>query len=244
MIRYAENKRRHSTDTSGYSFPATENVRRVHRMIPGYQETDLRRLDDLAHQLGVKAVFVKDESARFGLKAFKGLGSVYAMFRILCRALGLDGQRATLEELKAYQREIGEMTFATTTDGNHGKGVSWAAALFGCKAIVYMPKGTVEVRAEAIRKAGNATVTITDLKYDDCVARTAKLAEENHWFLIQDTAWDGYEEIRNGLCRDIQPCCLKRRSRCKRLRRIFSFRRESGPWPGRSRRRHPRPGAK
>ncbi len=195
MIRYAENKRRHSTDTSGYSFPATENVRRVHRMIPGYQETDLRRLDDLAHQLGVKAVFVKDESARFGLKAFKGLGSVYAMFRILCRALGLDGQRATLEELKAYQREIGEMTFATTTDGNHGKGVSWAAALFGCKAIVYMPKGTVEVRAEAIRKAGNATVTITDLKYDDCVARTAKLAEENHWFLIQDTAWDGYEEI-------------------------------------------------
>ena len=197
MIQYAENRNRHGVDISSWTRQATKNVRRVHRMVPGYQETPLRPLNDLADRLGVRAVLVKDESGRFGLKAFKGLGGVYAMFRILCRELGLDENSATLDDLKTpeMQSRISGMTFATTTDGNHGKGVSWAAALFGCRSIVNMPKGTVEVRAEAIRQAGNAQVTITDMKYDDCVAWTAEQAEKNGWFLIQDTSWDGYEEI-------------------------------------------------
>ena len=197
MIRYAGNHHRHETDTSQYSFAATENVRRLHRMIPGYRETELRELPELAGRLHVRAVYLKDESGRFGLKAFKGLGSIYAMFRIICRELGLDENTATPETLREPEslRRISGMTFLTTTDGNHGKGVSWAAAFFGCRAFVYMPKGTVEVRAEAIRKAGNAEVTITEMKYDECVAWTARMAEEKGWFLIQDTAWDGYEEI-------------------------------------------------
>ena len=195
MILYSENRHRHQVDTSAYSFSATENVRRLHHMIPGYCETTLRPLEELAKLKGIRAVFLKDESTRFGLKAFKGLGGVYAMFRILCRELGLDANRTTLEALKDYHQQIREMTFITTTDGNHGKGVSWAAKLFGCRSVVYMPKGTVEVRAQAIRNAGNAEVTITEMKYDDCVAHTAGLAGENGWFLIQDTSWDGYEEI-------------------------------------------------
>ena len=197
MIQYVKNKNRHEVDTSRYSVSATENVRRLHRMIPDYSVTPLWRMDDLAGHLGVKAVYLKDESARFGLKAFKGLGGAYAMFRIICRELGLDAERATLDELRApsCRRRIEAMTFITTTDGNHGKGVSWAAKLFGCISYVYMPKGTVEVRAEAVRKAGNAVTTITEMKYDDCVAWTAKEAERNGWFLIQDTAWDGYEEV-------------------------------------------------
>ena len=195
MIHYAANSHRHPVDTSAYSWGATENVRRVHRLIPGHGETALQALPDLARQLGVRAVFLKDESTRFGLKAFKGLGGIYAMFRIICRELGLDAGKATPETLRLHRRKISEMTFITTTDGNHGKGVSWAAGQFGCRSFVYMPRGTVEVRAEAIRQAGNATVTITELTYDDCVARTAQLAAENGWFLIQDTAWDGYEEI-------------------------------------------------
>ena len=197
IVQYAENRHRHAVDTSAWNEQSTENVRRVQRMVPGYRETPLRSLDNLADRIGVRAVLVKDESGRFGLKAFKGLGGVYAMFRILCRELGLDEQTTTLDELRRPENKslIERMTFATTTDGNHGKGVSWAAALFGCRSIVNMPAGTVEVRAEAIRQAGNARVTITDMKYDDCVARTAEEAAVNGWLLIQDTAWEGYEEI-------------------------------------------------
>ena len=100
MIQYAENRNRHEVDISAWTRQATKNVRRVHRMVPGYRETPLRPLNDLADRLGVRAVLVKDESGRFGLKAFKGLGGVYAMFRILCRELGLDENSTTLDDLK------------------------------------------------------------------------------------------------------------------------------------------------
>lgn len=197
MIQYTENRCRHKVNAEPYSFRATEAVRRVHRMVPGYRPTALCSLPDLAAELGVKAVWLKDESTRFGLKAFKGLGSIYAMFRIICRKLKMDPASATLEALLRpdCQHRIQSMSFATTTDGNHGKGVSWAARVFGCEAVVYMPAGTVPVRAEAIRRAGNARVTVTDMTYDDCVAWTARQAAEQGWFLIQDTAWDGYEKI-------------------------------------------------
>ena len=89
------------------------------------------------------------------------------------------------------------MVFITATDGNHGKGVAFAAAKLGCKSIVLMPKGSVEIRAEAIRQVGAYEVTITDLSYDDAVRKAAIMAKENNWYLVQDTAWDGYEDIPN-----------------------------------------------
>ena len=177
-------------DTSAYSFAATEPIRKLHKSLSVYNETPLIELKNFK---GVRSIFIKDESQRFGLKAFKGLGGVWAIYTAISRKLGLDNP--TLEEIFTHRDELAEMTFITTTDGNHGKGVSWAAGLFGCKSYVYMPRGTVEVRAQAIRDAGSATVEITDMVYDDCVKFTAGLAEKNHWHLIQDTSWAGYEEI-------------------------------------------------
>lgn len=172
-------------------------ARAFHRQILGYRETPLVRLHALAKQLGVKGIYVKDESKRFSLNAFKGLGGSYAMFRILCERLGLDPAVTTLEELKEEknQREIRKAVFVTATDGNHGRGVSWAGGIFGCQVHVYMPAGSVEVRAEAIRRVGPAEVTITDKNYDDTVKFAMEQSREHGWYLIQDTAWDGYEEI-------------------------------------------------
>ena len=193
-IFIAPNKNRGgNVDTSDYSFAATENIRRLHKSLTVYNETPLVELKNFAREKNVAAVFVKDESSRFGLKAFKGLGSIWAIYTVISRELGL--KNPSLEEIFSRRDELSKMTFITTTDGNHGKGVSWAAGLFGCKSYVYMPRGTVEVRAQAIRDAGSATVEITDMNYDDCVRFTAQLAEKNHWHLIQDTSWDGYEEI-------------------------------------------------
>ncbi|MBQ8963237.1 MAG: diaminopropionate ammonia-lyase [Clostridia bacterium] len=196
-IQFAPNDKRHSTDTRAFSQKATECVRRLHQATPGYARTPLIERKDLARRLGIGAVFVKDESKRFGLNAFKGLGGVYAMHRMICEALGLDGDDTTPRQRTQppYPDRVSQLTFVTTTDGNHGKGVSWAAGLYGCKAHVFMPRGSVEARAQAIRDAGSADVTITDLRYDDCVRHTRALAEKNGWFLIQDTAWPGYEKV-------------------------------------------------
>lgn len=172
-------------------------VQAFHASIPGCTRTPLHELSGFAKKAGVRSVLVKDESERFGLRAFKGLGGTYAVFRVICEELGLDPKETTLDTLKSepYREKVSRMTFVTTTDGNHGKGVAWASGLLGCKSYVYMPRGSVEARAQAIRDAGQAEVTITDLPYDDCVRYSAELAEKNHWYLVQDTSWPGYEKI-------------------------------------------------
>ena len=190
---------KYNKDLLKYTVHEAQNALRFHRSIPGYQATALESLDCKAKKAGIRALLVKDESTRFGLKAFKGLGGSYCMFRILCELLSLDPMTAdystfTDEHIKEQCQKI---EFATATDGNHGKGVSWAASLFGAKAHVYMPKGTVEARRQAIEAAGSATATITDMNYDDTVRYASAQAEENGWILIQDTAWDGYEQYPN-----------------------------------------------
>ena len=192
------------TDTGAKAAPgsqfdkkAAENALRFHRTLPGYAMTELVSLDGAAKELGVKKVLVKDESPRFGLNAFKGLGGSYAVFRILCDRFGLDPEKAvfgdfTSDEMKA---KCSGITFVTATDGNHGKGVAWAAKLFGCSSHVYMPVGSVEERRQAIEDAGAESVIITDLNYDKAVDLADRMAHENGWILVQDTAWEGYEDI-------------------------------------------------
>ncbi|MBR6703806.1 MAG: diaminopropionate ammonia-lyase [Lachnospiraceae bacterium] len=180
-----------------FSEEAAQDALRFHRTLPGYRETPLLSLSAAAARCGVDEIFVKDESGRFGLKAFKGLGGSYAMFRILCKQLSLDPRRTVFADFQEpdIRRRCAEITFVTATDGNHGKGVSWAAKLFGCQAHVFMPKGSVEARRRAIEEAGCADARITEFNYDQTVAYCDELARENGWILIQDTAWEGYEQI-------------------------------------------------
>ena len=184
-------------DLSAYTAEKAAETLRFHRSLPVYAETRLVSLKSLAERAGVKAVFVKDESSRFGLKAFKGLGGSWCMFRVLCERFGLDPAEADYGTFlrEDIRRACAGITFATATDGNHGKGVSWAAKMFGCKARVFMPKGTVEARRLAVEEAGAATAEITAWNYDRTVKYAASLAAENGWILIQDTSWDGYERI-------------------------------------------------
>lgn len=177
----------------------SNKVRIFHSSIINYEATPLVSLNNLAKKLNIKGIYVKDESYRFNLNAFKGLGGLYAIFKIVCEKLNLDDNKTTFEDLQTpkIKEYLKDMVFITATDGNHGKGVAFAASKLGCKSIVLMPKGTVEVRAEAIRQVGAYEVTITDFNYDDAVRKAATLAEENNWYLVQDTAWDGYEDVPN-----------------------------------------------
>ena len=177
----------------------SNHVRAFHSSISNYEITPLVSLHNLAKKLNIKGIYVKDESYRFNLNAFKSLGGIYAIFKIVCQKLNLDDDKTTFEDLQKphIKEQLKDMVFLTATDGNHGKGVAFAAAKLGCKSIVLMPKGSVEIRAEAIRQVGAYEVTITDLSYDDAVRKAAIMAKENNWYLVQDTAWDGYEDIPN-----------------------------------------------
>lgn len=175
---------------------ALERASRFHKTIPGYAPTPLVSLDHLARKLGVTQVLVKDESKRFGLNAFKALGGSYAMARCLGQRLGWPEEKLTFEALMApeVREKLGELTFVTATDGNHGLGVAWAARQLGHKSVVYMPKGSAQERLDNIRAQG-AQAEITDLNYDDAVRLANRMGQEHGWILVQDTAWPGYEEI-------------------------------------------------
>lgn len=175
----------------------TESVRRFHESVEGYEPTPLIKLDCLSEKLGVKGIYVKDESFRFGLKAFKGLGGIYALFQVICEKLSIDAHITKFSDLKKaeWREQISDMIFVTATDGNHGKGIAWAADQLGCRSYVYMPKGSSGNRAQAIRKAGKAEVTITDMDYDDTVRYAEKMSETHGWILVQDTSWPGYEKV-------------------------------------------------
>ena len=174
-----------------------QSALRFHRSLPAYQATPLLSLASAAAAYQVDSILVKDESWRFGLNAFKGLGGSYCMFRILCDRLDLDPTTSDYNTflIDEIRTRCAKIEFATATDGNHGKGVSWAAKLFGCRAHVFLPRGSVEARRRAIEEAGSAVAEITDFNYDETVRYAASLAEQFGWILIQDTAWEGYEQI-------------------------------------------------
>ena len=172
-------------------------ARAFHKSFPQYDRTPLTALEHMAEFLGLGRLYVKDESYRFGLNAFKVLGGSYAMARFIAKETGRDVSELpysvlTSEELK---KEFGQATFFTATDGNHGRGVAWAANRLGQRAVVHMPKGTTRARLENIAREG-AQVDIQELNYDDCVRLAAREAAETpRGVIVQDTAWEGYEEI-------------------------------------------------
>lgn len=188
------------TDDTQLSVMSLENVvkaRTFHESFPQYSQTPLARLQHMADYLGIKELYVKDESYRFGLNAFKVLGGSFAMARYIAKQTGRDVSALpynvlTSEELR---KEFGQATFFTATDGNHGRGVAWAANKLGQKSVVLMPKGSTRTRLENIRKE-NAQATIEEVNYDECVRMANALAEKTpNGVMVQDTAWDGYEEI-------------------------------------------------
>lgn len=190
---------RKSGEKYNLDFMSLENAKKVqayHASFPVYKETPLVALKETAGILGVENIYVKDESYRFGLNAFKVLGGSYAMGNYLARKLGMSISEMPYERLvsEEVKKELGDITFVTATDGNHGRGVAWTANRLGQKAVVYMPKGSAKERLENIQAEG-ADASITDLNYDEAVRLANRQGEEKGWVMVQDTAWEGYEDI-------------------------------------------------
>ncbi|MHB9940862.1 diaminopropionate ammonia-lyase [Clostridium sporogenes] len=198
-IKWKNNTMKGETDKASVEFLGEEEIKKAryfHQSFPQFTKTPLVNLDNLAKHLGIAGVYVKDESYRFGLNAFKVLGGSFSMGKYLAKRLGKDISEVSYEKLTSEEarKKLGDITFITATDGNHGRGVAWTATQLNQKSIVYMPKGSSLTRLENIRKEG-AKASITEFNYDDAVRLAASEAKENGWVMVQDTAWEGYEEI-------------------------------------------------
>ena len=171
-------------------------TRRFHSQIAGYRISPLKGLRNLSSMLHLGGIWVKDESQRLDLNSFKVLGGSYAIYNVLRRKLGLADSEGTLDELRSQEvrARLGTMTFAAATDGNHGRGVAWAAQKLGHECVIYVPRGTAEARIAAIEGYG-AQVTVIDGNYDEAVEKVWEDAEASGWQVISDTSWQGYEDI-------------------------------------------------
>jgi len=162
-----------------------------HRALPGYALTPLRELPGLALRTGAARVWLKDESERLGLPAFKILGASWAIFRTLGARLGLPPD-IDLETLR--ERLAGRPTLFAATDGNHGRAVARMAALLALPARIFVPAGTATARIGAIRGEG-AELEVVDGTYDETLERAAARASDRGGLLIQDGGREPGEEI-------------------------------------------------
>ncbi|WP_405801086.1 diaminopropionate ammonia-lyase [Streptomyces sp. NBC_01506] len=176
--------------------PAPARVRAFHESLPDYAPTPLTELPTLAADLGVGRVFVKDESSRLGLPAFKALGVTWAVHRALA-------------DHAAHGEESSPVTLVAATDGNHGRAVARSACLLGRGAHIFVPRG-VHPQAEAAIAAEGARVTRVAGTYDEAVRRAADAAAAAPGaILIQDTAWPGYERIPGWIVEGYSTLCAE-----------------------------------
>ncbi len=165
-----------------------------HRRLPGYEPTPLLSVPRIADQLGVGALWVKSETTRFGLPAFKMLGASWATYRALCRLMGSEPSGwQSVAELSELLGPLRPFALAAATDGNHGMAVARMARWMGFSAHIFVPEGTAMARIEAIRREG-AEVTVVEGDYDAAVARSAEEAGER-CLVVSDISWPGYEEV-------------------------------------------------
>ncbi|MGC5585035.1 pyridoxal-phosphate dependent enzyme [Ornithinimicrobium sp. W1665] len=158
-----------------WSLPdATGGARDFHRTLPGYAPSPLVNLPALAEELGVGRVLVKDESSRLGLPAFKILGASWACRQVLDRSPGAE--------------------LVTATDGNHGRAVARTARELGTTATVFVP-AVMPASTAALIEGEGARVVRVDGDYDDAVRAAADHTAAPGRELVQDTAWEGYEDV-------------------------------------------------
>lgn len=174
----------HTTDVA--------DTRAFHRSMPGYLPTPLTLLPELATELDVASVWVKDESARLGLPAFKILGASWACAQVIAQRTG-----APSTDVDALRRAAtgSGIHLVTATDGNHGRAVARMATLLGLSATVFVPAVMSAGAAAAITGEGAEVVRI-DSHYDAAVAAAEQFAGAGQAReLVQDTAWPGYEQV-------------------------------------------------
>ena len=166
---------------------APAEVQAFHEGLADYVPTPLIPLPGLAGRLGVARLHIKHEGHRFGVGSFKALGPPYALARLLAEIAGMHDSPAVL--LDALVRRAGPtsaLRVSTATSGNHGRALAWAAQLFRCPCVIYMPEATSPHREGAIRGFGADVVRVPG-NFDQSLIRARHDAEREGWILVGES---------------------------------------------------------
>lgn len=176
------------------SSPGTsaEQVHNFHRSLPGYQQTPLVRLDNLAQEIGVRAIYFKDEGSRFGLPSFKILGASWGTFRAIVAQLDLPLD----SDLDTVKRSLSDskITLYAATDGNHGRAVARMGHWLDLAVEVHVPAGMHASTIDFIESEG-ATVVKSKGSYDEAVLEAQAASKKEGGILVQDFAFRDYKDI-------------------------------------------------
>lgn len=188
-------KKEHSS-TAKFSVENAKKAFNFAKSFPEYKETPLVHLSSLSSRLGLKSLYVKDESYRFNLNSFKGLGGSFAIGNYIAGKLNVDISELPYDKMTSPEtkEKLGDITFITATDGNHGRAVAWTANRLKQKSVVYMSKGSSIEKLNNIKKEGS-DASIRDTNYDDTIRFAKEQSEKNGWVIVQDTTWEGYDDI-------------------------------------------------
>ncbi|KAK4890794.1 hypothetical protein LTR27_010495 [Elasticomyces elasticus] len=166
-----------------------------HKTLPDYNQTQLHELTSVAAELGLGQVFLKDESTRFGLPAFKVLGASWAVHRAVCQRVDVKPEDVSVAELATLVKNRSlDLQLVTCTAGNWGRAVARIAKNLSIPARVYVPSYTSEQTKALISNEGADVRVDSGKSFDDALASTQKDAEETGALLVQDVTWEGYEE--------------------------------------------------
>ena len=151
-------------------------------------------LPDLAAELGVGQLLVKDESQRSSLGSFKALGAPIALVRLILRRFPEHNFNVAALLRGEHAEALAGFTVISATDGNHGRALAAAAQSLGCRCVIVLHANVSVEREPAIAAYGAKIVRISG-NYDESVEEAAALAYRNGWLVVSDTSYDGYEEI-------------------------------------------------
>ncbi len=134
-------------------------------------------------------LLIKDETDRMGLGAFKALGGVYAVARLIEAAHG-----APAEYLSDAIRDTArDLTFVCASAGNHGMAVATGAAIFGAGARIHLADTVSESFAIRLRERG-AQVVRSGATYEDSVAAAITDTQASGAIHLADGSWPGYTD--------------------------------------------------
>lgn len=210
MCDHVENKRARQAERPHFGDLTAEvakNVRRFHQGMKGYQTTPLISLEQLAQQLNVGSIYVKDEALVIGLDSFKVLGASYAILKLLSKVLNLNEATMSFADLERIPKN--KFTFVTATDGNFGKAVAWVGKQLGQKAIVYVPHNMTMRRRNAIKMFGAIVLEPEgeDKSYDGAVHEASTYLGKDNYLVVSDTSWEGYEEVPTSVMQGYLTMC-------------------------------------
>lgn len=164
--------------------PSTDSaaVQALLARCPNAAETEMLQAPNIAQDLNIAQLSVKDERTRMGLGSFKALGAAY----VIAHSAILQGEAQSAK------------TYVTASAGNHGLSVAAGAKAFGAAAVIFLSQSVPEAFAKRLIAHG-ATVERAGETYEQSMSAAQAAAKDNGWTLLSDSSWPGYSDLSHRL---------------------------------------------